>query len=354
MISLTWRSSLVLMALFGTSCRRSPPEPSESAAPSASVAESAPRGAPRFAAPARLVAIGDLHGDLAVTRAALRLAGAIDREDDWVGAQLVVVQTGDQIDRGDDDRAVLDLLDSLTEKAARAGGALHALNGNHELMNVAGDFRYVTARGFSSFDDVSGPALERFEPRARGRRAAFLPGASYARRLAKRASVIIVGDSLFVHAGVRPEYVRYGLGRINDELSAFMRGEARSVPSVMSSEESPLWTRVYGEPALDEATCAMLKTVLDELGIKRMVVGHTVQDAGINSACGERVWRIDVGLSSFYGQRKVEVLEIQGGKVSVLRGERNALLGTPAPSASPERRPSKPVRKQPELPAAAP
>src|SRR5262245_9496655 len=61
--------------LFALGCRRSPPEPSENSAPSAAPAQSAapspPRGPARFAAAPRLVAIGDLHGDLAVTRAAL-------------------------------------------------------------------------------------------------------------------------------------------------------------------------------------------------------------------------------------------------------------------------------------------
>src|SRR5688572_30209254 len=39
-------------------------------------------------APARLVAIGDVHGDLAATRAVLRLAGAIDERDRWIGGEL--------------------------------------------------------------------------------------------------------------------------------------------------------------------------------------------------------------------------------------------------------------------------
>ena len=49
-----------------------------------------------------------------------------------------------------------------------------------------------------------------------------------------------------------------------------------------------------------------------------MVVGHTVQDGRINSACNERVWRIDVGLASHYGAAAASVLEIEGGKVNVL------------------------------------
>ena len=48
-----------------------------------------------------------------------------------------------------------------------------------------------------------------------------------------------------------------------------------------------------------------------------MVVGHTVQQQGINSACDNKVWRIDVGLSRFYGN-KPSVLEIRGDQVRPL------------------------------------
>src|SRR5690349_1495369 len=48
----------------------------------------------RFPAPERLVAIGDVHGDYEATRRALRLAGATDENDRWIGGELVIVQTG--------------------------------------------------------------------------------------------------------------------------------------------------------------------------------------------------------------------------------------------------------------------
>ena len=34
----------------------------------------------------RIVAFGDVHGDLEAARGALRLAGAIDDQDHWIGA----------------------------------------------------------------------------------------------------------------------------------------------------------------------------------------------------------------------------------------------------------------------------
>ena len=42
-------------------------------------------------------------------------------------------------------------------------------------------------------------------------------------------------------------------------------------------------------------------------GAQRMVVGHTIQEAGINTACNDRVFRIDVGLSQGCGDGAPEV-----------------------------------------------
>ena len=87
----------------------------------------------------RIVAFGDVHGDFEAARGALRLAGAIDEQDRWSGGELIVVQTGDQLDRGDQEQAILDLFERLRIESEAAGGAFHALLGNHELMNARVD-----------------------------------------------------------------------------------------------------------------------------------------------------------------------------------------------------------------------
>jgi hypothetical protein len=256
-------------------------------------------------APERLVAVGDLHGDLQATRAVLELAGAIDGSGHWAGGALTLVQTGDQIDRGDDDRAVLELFARLADEAPKSGGRVIALSGNHELMNVVQDFRYVTPGSNAPFGGEA------------GRRAAFQPGGEFARMLASRPLVAQVGDSLFVHGGVLESHLTYGLARLNQEAASFMRGESTAPPSALMAPDSPLWTRAYSaQPGPEE--CAEAKRVLRALGAQRMVVGHTVQADGISAACDGTVWRIDVGLSRAYGGVP-QALEMRGAQVRVLR-----------------------------------
>ena len=326
--------ALVLLSLTSAGCdgEASPPPaaapPAVAPGPAQASSSPGPQSPPapgpttRLPAPPRLVAIGDVHGDFEATRAVLRLAGAIDDQDRWIGKDLVVVQTGDQLDRGDGERKILELLERLVGEAKQAGGALHVLNGNHELMNAAGDLRYVTAGGFVDFAEVPGvdlndPRAAQAPPAMRGRLLAFAPGGPYARKLADRPVALVVGDTVFAHGGVLPQHVRRGLDAINAETQRWLRGEGEISPDILQGEESPLWTRRFCQDPTP-ADCAVADETLAALAIKRMVVGHTVHTEGIVRNCDGKVWCIDVGMASYYGGHP-EALEIVGDKVAPLR-----------------------------------
>ena len=319
-VALLFAAALCCMA----GCDRTPTPPSVSApvaSPSQRPSAEAVEPLRRLPAPARLIAIGDLHGDFDAAVAALQLGGAVDAQSHWIGGKLVVVQTGDQLDRADAERAILDLFDRLSREALAAGGAVIALNGNHEVMNVQLNFDYVTEAGFRDFQKIPGlnltsPAVVRLPEPQRARAAALMPGGLVARQLAARDTIALIGDTLLVHAGVLPKHVRYGLDRINREIRAWMNAERADPPQIAVSQDAPIWTRKYSA-APDREDCKVLKEVLDAVGARRMVVGHTVQRGGISSACDQGVWRIDVGLSRVYGG-DTQVLEIEGSEVRAL------------------------------------
>jgi hypothetical protein len=274
----------------------------------------------RYPAARRVVGLGDVHGDLGAARAALKLGGLIDDAGHWSGGDSVLVQTGDVLDRGDDEQAILDLLMRLQAEAKDAGGAVHLLQGNHELMNVAGDFRYVTPGGFADFQDVDGVRtddlrLRRLPEAHRARAAAFMPGGVYAKRLATHPVVVVVGDTVFAHGGVTPKWAA-AIDRVNAEVAAWLLGASKAGAKVVMSPDSPVWSRDYSDDT-DEDDCESLSKALGTMGASRMVVGHTVQRR-INAACDEKVWRIDVGMASHYGGTP-QVLELQDGEVKVLK-----------------------------------
>ncbi|PRW56463.1 shewanella phosphatase 2 [Chlorella sorokiniana] len=309
---------------------------------------------PPLALPAvpRLVAVGDLHGDLGKARRAFRLAGLIDAQDRWAGGTTTVVQVGDLLDRGDHELLLLFWLERLQRQAAAAGGAIHVLNGNHESMNVAGQYRYVTRGAMHSFRDwlhhhtleaamkarcgcaASAAQLHRLlrhqrehthghhthpeRPEAGARTAALEPGGAVTRRFfAPNPVVLQVGSTVFAHGGVLRHHVDYGLERMNREAQEWMlSGRADKKPKFLSGRTAVVWSRHYSAHDNDRCDCEQLAEVLGRVpGAQRMVVGHTIQEGGITSACQGRVLRIDVGLSRGCGDGSPEVLEILDDRV---------------------------------------
>lgn len=201
----------------------------------------------RFQAGGRVVAIGDLHGDAVAMRDALILAGAIDSQDHWIGGNLVLVQTGDQIDRWDNDRQVLDFFANLKVQAEAAGGRVISLNGNHEIFNVQLLMNFVTPESFKEFLDfppanpnglpfklglsdpdsewgISGVKVIPSDPGVYQRVHAFRPGGPYARLLAARPFFAIVNDTVFVHGGITRRDLEFGLPKLNQGLQEWMLG----------------------------------------------------------------------------------------------------------------------------------
>lgn len=251
-----------------------------------------------------VAAIGDVHGDLTALRGALKLAGAVDDTDRWTGGGLIVVITGDYLDRGDDEKELLELIPRLQREATAAGGALHVLTGNHELLNAQGDFCCLTVRGRTSLD-LPGAT----------RRQRFAPGGDLARVLADRPIVLIVGRTVFVHGGVTTTHAASDLDALNRGAREWLLGTRPELPFEV---QSMLWMRFYswGTPA--DEVCDELASTLAWVDADRVVVGHTVQKT-INAACDGLVWRIDVGLSLHYGSRGPEVLVIDGHRVEARR-----------------------------------
>ena len=109
----------------------------------------------------RIVAFGDVHGDITALRSFLVTAGILDPESSieepvWCGGTTICVQTGDVLDRGDDELACFRLLATLARQAHEAGGALLLLYGNHESLNAAGLFQYANPGGNMEFERTIG------------------------------------------------------------------------------------------------------------------------------------------------------------------------------------------------------
>jgi len=274
----------------------------------------------------RVVVIGDIHADIGAAREAFRIAGGTDEDDNWIGRDLVIVQLGDFIGRSHEDREVIDFILALRKRAEIAGGKVHVLIGNHEVFGARLELRWVPEVAYAAFDgipglDLDGPRIAHLPANKRARSAALMPGGFYAAQLAEFPAVLKLGDTIFAHGGVTPHWATYGVARINEEVSKWFAGKSDEPISARGMDpghfdDSVMMSRHFSQD-VDEDDCAMLEESLRILGAKRMIVGHSVQDA-ITSKCNEKVWAVDVGMSRYYGG-DLQVLEIvDDEKISII------------------------------------
>jgi hypothetical protein len=246
----------------------------------------------------RIVAVGDLHGDLSRSLEVLRLAGVVDEAGHWSGGAAVLVQTGDQLDRGDQGVETLDLLQRLEGEALAAGGRVVVLLGNHEAMNLGGDWRYVTEGDIAGYGGLE------------ARQRALSPAGEDGAWLGGRPVAVKLGRTVFAHGGVTPTMAELGLEPLNAWARAALQGAAD--PAVLG-QDGPLWYRGYLQDDITVA-CPALERALLALGAERMVVGHTTQRSGrIAERCGGALIGIDTGISAHYGAH-IAALELRGGE----------------------------------------
>jgi hypothetical protein len=209
--------------------------------------------------PESVVAIADVHNDFDDFVAILRHTGLIDKQNHWTGGKTTFVQVGDLLDRGPKPREVMDLMMALEKEATQAGGRALCLLGNHEVMNILGDLRYVTPVNYASFADGNSEQrqkaahyeyvkwrgshasllaelpqpmeLTETEWMARHpagfveQREAFGPKGKYGEWLRGHAAVAEIQGIIFLHGGIHPDLAKTKLdainNRIHDEIRAF-------------------------------------------------------------------------------------------------------------------------------------
>ena len=313
------------------------------------------------AQPKRIIAVGDLHGDYQAWVTIARAAGIMDASGHWAGGRTTLVQLGDVLDREPDSLKIVRSLQQLQKEARHAGGRVVVVLGNHEAMNLLGDFRYTTPGEYAAFAGPNSAAirdrvydLNRAAAEAEAHatnpaltpqqvrdawmaqhplgwvehKLAWSPSGELGKWATHNPAVVKIEGTLFVHGGLSAEYSKLPLDEINRRVAAAMASGDDDPSSILNSPLGPLWyrglvmvdrdaqaLRAAAKPPSPQLTPDQeLTTVLAAYGAQRLVVGHTPDPKGIELLYGGRLARIDTGISRAYGG-PLTWLEIVAGKM---------------------------------------
>ena len=216
-------------------------------------------------APGRVVAFGDVHGAYEDWTALLRELGVVDGNLNWAGGNTHLVSLGDLIDRGPGSRQVVELLIKLSGQARGAGGAVHMVLGNHEVMVMTGDLRYVSQEEFAAFaddetqadrdqlfadyralnpggDDAAVRAAfdQDYPPGFVALRKAYGPNGKLGSWLLQQPFVIKVNDKVYMHGGIASLASQDDLDKLNNKLQSELRTFIKNMEALRSAGVMPL------------------------------------------------------------------------------------------------------------------
>lgn len=225
--------------------------------------------------PEKVFVMSDPHGKLDCVISLLEGNGIINDQYQWNFGKNHLVVIGDIFDRGKDVAQIFWLFYKLEEEAAKAGGHVSFLLGNHEALVLSSDMRYAKGKYKQLAQKLS---LE--YPRL------FDLNTELGRWLATRNTMQTIGKDLYVHAGLGKAFYDKDLSipTVNKEMSKalFMSKNERKELSPLSAflygTEGPIWYRglVREDPKYKPLAQDSLQMILKRYKVKHILVGHTL------------------------------------------------------------------------------
>lgn len=266
----------------------------------------------------RIVIIGDIHGDIRRFKDILIDAKIINKNIEWTAEpkNTIVVQMGDQVDSINRDPSLEEwevlpdvemiyFTDLLNKIALSKGGRVISLIGNHELMNIIGNFSYVSQNSLNNNYK---------------RQELFKPGGTLSAILSQRPLVVKIGKLLFCHAGLTLEHLKIlikykkDISYINTIWKNFIKNNAILIEdkeifeNIILDMDGMLWTR-------DLNNAEDLITLKEQLGCIYMFVGHTVVERV--KLINDFIWYTDTGISRSFGNTSYQYIDIFNNQLNI-------------------------------------
>ncbi|CRG95947.1 shewanella-like protein phosphatase 2, putative [Plasmodium gallinaceum] len=243
-----------------------------------------------------LFSISDLHGDMDSFIKILLNEQIIDKDNNILKENVLIVITGDILDPNYDDINIVFFIEGFNEKGKDKNSSILLILGNHEVKNLCLDFN----------------KKKKDSNKYNSRNKLFKKNEKIYNYLIKNPFVVKVNDIIFSHAGVLPFYSSYGINFINEEGKKEIENNCELLKEKKKKKEELCICCEYG-PTLNRyysyisnnifkksKVCSTLIKSLKLLKSNKMVIGHTVQkNKKVNSFCEGKLLLADTAISKW-------------------------------------------------------
>jgi len=225
--------------------------------------------------PSKIIVLGDIHGQYKRMVKMLKAAGVIDENFNWIWGDGHLVLMGDIFDRGEGVMETLWLIYNLEKEAEKRKGKVHLLIGNHEMMIIKNDIRYIANKYYSLTSNlkINYPEL-------------FSTNSILGKWIRTKNVIEIIGNTMFIHGGISPWLAAKNLSinEINSSFRDYLNTESDTINSdlikLLKGNYGPVWYRGYlkSGSGYNKIKQDDLEAILDQYSAEHVVVGHTEVD----------------------------------------------------------------------------
>ncbi|MBW8192595.1 metallophosphoesterase [Neiella marina] len=232
-------------------------------------AVSIPAQADTIKTDAEVIVIGDIHGAFEEVTALLQELGVINDKLDWIGGKRHLVSLGDLVDRGKDSRRVIELMMRLQQQAEAAGGGYSQILGNHEIMLMTGDYRYVSEAEFASYSDLASTKQRQqlfkqysklfsnqsdleaqfnasFPTGFTGLMKAFSPQGEMGKWLRQHGRAVVkVNNQVYVHGGLSKDSLKHSIEELNQDTQKALKQHQQAFAELLELGVLPFTLNDY-------------------------------------------------------------------------------------------------------------
>lgn len=256
----------------------------------------------------KIFVVSDIEGNFLFFEKLLKSNKIIDDKFNWTFGNNHIVLLGDFFDRGTQVFESLWLIYKLEADAEKQGGKVHFILGNHDIMNLEGDFRYVQEKFFANSKHLNLDYKEWVSENS-----------EIGKWLRSKNTIEKIGNYLFVHAGISPRVINTGLS-IND-INKIISENINMKPTteelkLLKNQESPYWYRGYfmKHNGYELITQDEIDNICNYYKIDKLIVGHTPVEE-IKTYYNNKVIGIDVLREKEIGKNPPSALLIENNKL---------------------------------------